>query len=84
MALKTCVSIEFDSKEEKQQFFDYVLNHRRIWSINEDNVAEDLCLFYDEYTALADHFSKEEVHSLCGELVAYITTMLKENCGLED
>lgn len=83
MALKTNVSIEFDTQTEKQEFFDYVLNHHSIWSINDDNVAEDLCIFYDEPTSLVDHFVWDEVRVLCCELIEYVTALLKENCRLE-
>ena len=83
MALKIKVSIDFDTETEKKSFFDYVLGRTALYSITDDTIADSLCRFYDEYTALADHFDWESIHKLCGELIEYVTAIMKENCGLE-
>lgn len=83
MALKVKVSIEFSSQLAKEEFFDYVLAHNHILRITEDVVADCLCLYDDEYTALADHLDKGTVIKLCRELIDYVTITMKKNCGLE-
>ena len=83
MALKIKVSIDFDTESEKNSFFNYVLDRNSIYSITDDTIADSLCTFYDEYTALSDHFDWESVRKLCDELIDYVTAMMKENCGLE-